>query len=268
MRETAQKNNTKIFGFVQVYSSIVDRDVSGSDLAWQINTMLAYEAKGLWYFYFRHPIPGTNDLSGGDRIKRTKYETAINPAKGRRQEEYYRDLYRFGSGVLTVDDQPGERFDDVVQINKESLAWGDVLVGLTNLRVRHIRGFDEGYVPVGTDEFARSGWSTAEEEYIADIRAADPVKSMGYILSYFEDKDKRPYLMIVNKRHGEFMSMKGGLLKTVVAFTKDVKNVYSISNKTGKEEKIKLGQHNAFEKEIEGGCAILLRLELHDKDKD
>ena len=104
------------------------------------------------------------------------------------------------------------------------------------------------------------------EPYIAAVKAAEQHKSMGYIVSFFEDKAKQPYVMIVNKRHGEFMSRKGGRLKTVVALTKDVKKAYSISNKTGKEEEIKLGSNNAFEKVFDGGGAILLRLELKATD--
>jgi hypothetical protein len=262
IRETSQENNCKQFGFVQVYSSRADRDVSESDLAWQVNSFLAYNCKGLWYFYFRHPVSGINDIVGAEVLKRTKHEMAVNYAKGHQEEEYYSPIYKFGSGVLTADDQKGERFDDVVQTNKETLVWGKTLIGLKNLRIRHFRGFNEAFVPVGANEFARWEWHGSVDQYIASIEATDKHNSMGYILSYFEDKDKRPYIMIVNKRHGEFMSRKGGLLNTVVAFTKDVKKVYSISNKTGKEEEIKLNKHNAFEKEIEGGCAILLRLSI------
>jgi hypothetical protein len=264
IRETAQKHNCKVFGFVQLYSSQATRDISESDLAWQVNSLLAHDCKGLWYFYFRHPMPGINELAEANVIKLTKHETALNYPKGRALEEYYRDIYTEGSGVLNANDQPGERFADVSRINRETLAWGDVLIGLKSLKVRHILGCQEGFPPVGADEFARKGWSDAEEKYIADVRADDHTKSMGYIISYFEDGHKKPYIMIVNKRHGEFMSCKGGLLKTTVAFTKEVKNAYLVSNKTSKEEKIQLSQFNAFEREIEGGGAILLRLELND----
>lgn len=260
-REMSQEHNCKQFGFVQVYSSHADRDVSSSDLAWQVNSLLAYGSKGLWYFYFRHPKPGIDDLAGTEVIKMKKYQKATNFAKGRRKEEYYSPIYTFGSGVLDVNDQKGERFDDVVQINKETLAWGKILTGLNNLRVRHITGFNQGRPPVGTDEFARRNWSGAVEQYVADIHAVVRYNSMGYILSCFEDEQKRPYIMIVNKRHGEFMSRQGGSLKTVIAFTKDVKNVYSVSNVTGREEKIELSPSNTFEKEMSGGGAILIRIE-------
>lgn len=178
-------------------------------------------------------------------------------------EEYYSDIYTFGSGVLNLDDKKGERFDDVAEVNAETLTWGNILIKLTNVRVRHILGFHEAFSPVGTDEFAHQDWSGAVEKYVVDISAGDKVKSMGYILSYFEDAQKQPYLMIVNKRHGEFMSRKGGKLNTKIAFTNEVKNVYSISNKTTVEEEMLLDNSNSFSREISGGGAILLRLELN-----
>lgn len=262
MRETAKNYNSKVFGFVQLYSSNTFRDISESDLAWQVNSLLAYGCKGLWYFYFRHPIPGINELTGKETLKTKKYETAINFSKGRIEEEYYSDIYHFGSGVLNENDEKGERFDDVVKLNHEVLAWSDIILDLNLLYVRHVRGFEEGFVPVGTDEFANQEWHGAQEKYIAEIKADSPEKSMGYIVSYFENKTKKPYVMIVNKRHGEFMSRNGGLLKTVVTFTKDIKNAYLISNRTSKEEKIKLNNTNSFEMSIGGGGAILLRLQL------
>jgi len=255
-RELSLKHNCKQFGFVQVYSSQKDRDVSASDLAWQVNSFLAYGSKGLWYFYFRHPVPGINDLFGEKVRTRTKYEMALNFSKGGRLEKYSTAIYDFGSGVLNFEDQKGERFDDVAQVNHAALAWGDTLLGLTHLRVRHFRGFNEGVPPVGTDEFIGGS-----EKYVAEIHASPSSDGMGYILSYFEDAENRPYLMVVNKRHGEFMDRQAGSLLTGVVFTQDVKKVYLVSDVTGREEKVPLNPLNAFEKDIPGGGALLMRIE-------
>ncbi len=260
-REVSSRYNCKQFGFVQVYSSRKDRDVSSSDLAWQINTFLAYNCKGLWYFYFRNPVPGINDLVGRDSMKRLKQDECIDFRKGRRTAKR-QGIYRFGRGVLDADDQKSDLFDDVSQINKEASVWGETLIGLKCLKIRHFRGFDDGYAPVGTAEFARLDWDGAVEQYVEDIKAAEEYLSMGYILSYFEDGQKRPYLMIVNKRHGEWMRREDGTLATVVSFTKDVKNVFSVSNVTGKEERGALDKANSFEVELSGGGAVLLRLEV------
>ncbi|WP_146683797.1 hypothetical protein [Limihaloglobus sulfuriphilus] len=261
-RELSLKNNCKQFGFVQVYSSYKDRNVSGSDLAWQINSFLAYGCKGLWYFYFRHPVCGINELAQKEALSHKTEGLAINYNNGGMREEYYEPVFKFGSGVLDSNDQKGPRYDDAAAINKETLCWGKVLLELENIKVRHIRGFGESFVPVGTDEFAGNvGRFGAAEEYIAGVDARNNVLSMGYIVSYFEDKDNRPYVMIVNKRHGEYMSRDGGSLKTVVSFTDDVKNVYAVSNTTGREEQVSLNNSNACVEELGGGGAVLYRVE-------
>jgi hypothetical protein len=262
-RELSQKNNCKQFGFVQVYSSHKDRNVSGSDLAWQINSFLAYGCKGLWYFYFRHPVCGINELAQKEALTHQEQALAINYNKGGLREEYYEPIYKFGSGVLDLDDTKGLRYDDAAAINKETLCWGEILLELENIKVRHIRGFDEPFVPVGTDEFAGDkNWFGVSEKYIAAVKPQDKCLGMGYIVSYFEDKHSRPYVMIVNKRHGEFMSRAGGRLTTVITFTEDVKSVYSVSSTTGKEEQIQPDDSNACTLEIDGGGAVLLRVEV------
>ncbi len=264
MRETAQKHNSKIIGFVQVYSSAASRDVSESDLAWQVNSLLAYGSKGLWYFYFRHPVPGINDLLGTEYMKQNKKDSVWNFQKGRVMEPAGENVYEFGSGVLTSDDQKGERFDDVARVNSETLAWGDILIHLNSLRVRHILGFNDAYPPVGTDDFTSIEWSGVVEKYVTKIAAKDHSKSMGFLLSYFEDQSKQQYLMIVNKRHGENMTREEGRLPTTVTFTTDVRNAFLVSNKSSKEELVQLDATNSFQREIDGGGAILIRLELNE----
>jgi hypothetical protein len=266
MRETAQKNNCKIIGFVQVYSSAAARDVSESDLAWQVNSLLAYGSKGLWYFYFRHPVPGINDLLGTEYMKQNKKDSVWNFQKGRIMEPCGDNVYEFGSGVLNAEDQKGERFNDVARVNKETLAWGDILIQLNSLKVRHVLGYSEAYPPVGTDDFTRKDWSGIVERYVAKITTKDQTQSMGFLLSYFEDKQKQQYIMIVNKKHGENMTREAGSLLTKITFTNEVKSVFQISNITSKEEAIQLDGLNSFEKAMDGGGAILLRLELSNKE--
>lgn len=265
MREMAQKNNCKIFGFVQVYSSHAMRDVSASDLAWQVNSLLAYGSKGLYYFYFRNPVPGINDMLGKEYMKPNKKDSIYDFNKGRILEPAGNNVYEFGSGVLNADDQKGERFDDVAKVNAETLAWGDLLIGFTSLRVRHILGYKDPFPPVGADEFAVQDWAGTTEKYVSKIAPKDKTISMGYILSYFEDKQKQPYIMIVNKRHGENMTREAGSLPTIIQFTKEVRNAYLVSNVTSKEKAVQLNQTNSFESEIDGGGAILLRLEINQQ---
>jgi hypothetical protein len=265
MRETAQKNNCKIFGFVQVYSSHATRDVSASDLAWQVNSLLAYGSKGLYYFYFRNPVPGINDMMGKEIMKQNKKDSIYDFNKGRILEVAGNNVYEFGSGVLNAEDQKGERFDDVAKVNAQTLVWGDLLIKLTSLKVRHILGATDPFPPVGTDEFAVQDWAGTTEKYVSKIAAKDKTISMGYILSYFEDKQKQQYILIVNKRHGENMTREAGSLPTLIQFTTEVKNVYLVSNITSKEEAVALNKANAFECEIDGGGAILLRLEINQQ---
>lgn len=261
MRETTQKYNCKILGFVQVYSSDAMRDVSDSDLAWQVNSLLAYGSKGLFYFYFRHPIVAINELTNSELMKPNKKDSIYDFNKGR-VKVHDTNVYEFGSGVLNAQDQKGERFDDVAKINAQALAWGEILIDLKSLKVRHILGLNEPFPPVGTDEFATKNWAGVDEQYIAKIDSNDKTQNKGYILSYFEDAQNRPYIIIVNKKHGENMSCEAGTLASTIRFKNEIVKVYSISNKTGKEESIQLDTNNGFECEISGGGAILLRLEL------
>jgi hypothetical protein len=267
MRETAQKNNCKILGFVQVYSSHTMRDVSASDLAWQVNSLLAYGSKGLFYFYFRHPVVAINELVGWELMKPNKKDSIHNFSCGRTKFPAVSDVYEFGSGVLNAQDQKGERFNDVAEVNREALTWGNLLDSFKSLYVRHILGTNEPFPPVGTDEFSVKDWGGAEEPYVTKIFSKEVSKNMGYILSYFEDPQKRPYIMIVNKRHGVNLSREAASLPTTINFTKDVEKVFSISNKTGKEEQIQLNQNNAYECVMTGGGALFLRLELKNNDK-
>lgn len=261
MRETAQKNNCKILGFVQVYSSDAHRDVSDSDLAWQVNSLLAYGSKGLFYFYFRHPVVAINELTNSELMKINKKDSVYDFKQGRIKVPGS-NVYEFGSGVLNAQDQKGERFNDVARINAQAFAWGETLINLKSLKVRHILGFNEPFPPVGTDEFATKNWAGVDEQYIVKIDSKDRTLNRGYILSYFEDTENRPYVMIVNKKHGENMSCEEGKLATVISFKSEIEKVYAVSNINGKEELLQLDKNNSFECEISGGGAVLLRLEL------
>jgi hypothetical protein len=194
-------------------------------------------------------------------MKTNKKDSIYNFNKGRVKFQA-ENVFEFGSGVLNAHDQKGERFDDVAKINAQTLAWGETLIDLKSLKVRHILGFNEPFPPVGTDEFATKNWAGVDEQYIVKIDSKDKTQNKGYVLSYFEDAQNRPYIMIVNKKHGENMSCEAGSLASTISFKNEIVNVYYISNKTGKEEPIQLDTNNGFECEISGGGAILLRLEL------
>jgi len=253
-RRYAMWNDSKMIGFVQIFSQAsLFRDVSESDVAWQVNTFLAYGCKGLWYFNFRHPHPGlsrtpkpvVSDIGVRD------FRYLPGP-----WSEYYKDAYTtFGPAILDYNDQPTRAFDYVRDINRQVAAWGPTLLRLNNIAVRHVVN-RHPFVPVGTEQFV-----SGTEPYIRNVRAVDVDEDMGFIVSYFEDADRTPYTMIVNKRHGEYMTRAGSRTKTLIQFDDSVKNVSMICNKTGNELPIEHHNRN-LRIDLDAGGAVLLKLHI------
>jgi hypothetical protein len=265
LRRYAIKNNSNRIGFVQTYSGIVQRDVSESDVAWQVNSLLAYGCKGLWYYCFRSP--GAAKAYAGEEKPEYRYPKPLTDGvmdlrKGKGiLREYYKQAYSEGPYILDFNDRPTPVYNYVKKVNVETLAWGDCLLKLNNIAVRHIAGFQQSFVPVGTEEFAVS-----TEKYINSVTTSQTTDDMGFIVSYFEDAQRQPYVMIVNKRHGEFMSRKGGTLPINVSLKDNVEKVFVVSNETGKEDETKIVNHNvSFQ--IDGGGAVLCRLIVGQSSK-
>lgn len=264
LRKFAMWNNSKQIGFVQTYSSTACRDVSESDLAWQVNTFLAYGCKGLWYFNFRHPTPG---LSGAKEPQISKAGVRDYRTLPGVWTEYYKPVYEtFGnSSVLGIDDKPSYVFEYTKKINAQVAAWGPLLLTLENTAVRHVVN-RQPFAPVGTEIFDTGKGESWQPEFssvplVRVIRAIDPDKDKGYIAGYFKSKDGENYVMIVNKRFGEYISCAGGRNATVIEFDELVKNVLVISNIDGTSSKAQV-TNNRLNIDIDGGGAILLKLEV------
>ncbi len=256
-RRHAAKNNSNQVGFVQVYSGSVHRDVSESDVAWQVNSLLAYGCKGLWYYCFRSP--GAAKAYWGEENPAYRnpklVDTVIDLRKGQGvAREYYKPAYGEGPYILDFNDKPTPVYDYVKKVNVETLAWGDLLLKLNNVAVRHIVGFQQSFVPVGTEGFAGS-----TEKYINSVTTSQVLDDMGLIVSYFEDVNNQPYIMIVNKRHGEWMSRKGGLLPITIFLKEDVQDAFFISNINGDYNNAEVIDRK-INFNLDGGGAALLKL--------
>lgn len=264
-RRHAVKNNSNQIGFVQVYSGIVQRDVSESDVTWQVNSLLAYGCKGLWYYCFRSP--GAAKAYAGEenpayRIPKLLTDGVMDLRKGKGiLREYYKPAYTEGPYILDFNDKPTLVYDYVKKVNTETLAWGNILLGLNNIAVRHVVGFQQSFAPVGTEEFA-----SGTEKYINSVMTSQATDDMGFIVSYFEDVKGQPYIMIVNKRHGEFMSRKGGKLPVNVLLNDNIEKVLVVSNETGQEGEAKI-VNQTVNFQIDGGSAVLCRLIIGQSSK-
>jgi hypothetical protein len=254
LRKFSQWNDSKQIGFVQLYSSSKNRDISESDVAWQVNSLLAYGCKGLWYFNFRHPYRGLS--------KAKEPEISPEGAKDQRRlpdawGEYYKPIYKNfgGSSALGMDDKPSFAFEYVKKANAIVKAWGPVLLSLENTAVRHVVN-RQPFAPIGTEVFVRGG-----EPFIKNVRALDVDEDEGYIVSYFKNDKDESFIMIVNKRHGEFMSCKGGQTRTIVLLDDNVKNLYAVSPKDASLLKVDI-KNARLVIDMEAGEAVLYKVEM------
>lgn len=249
MRRLALKNISQMIGFIQAVSTNENRDVSESDLAWQVNTMLAYGCKGLWYFRYTTAPYKSRKIEAGAR------DVSVYPIEVR---EYATTVYDVGEGILDGNDRPSYMYPFIKKINAETLVWGETLANLRSTHVRH--SGNSGYVaPVGAEMLRGDSIDTVQ-----NVVASNPQKDMGFIVGYFENSNKQQYVMIVNKRHGEFLSRKECSVDAVVTFRPDIKKAFSISNIDGKELPVTISNGQAI-LSIEGGSAVLLRLESSGK---
>ncbi|MFI4911502.1 MAG: hypothetical protein ACIAQZ_07530 [Sedimentisphaeraceae bacterium JB056] len=259
LRKFSQWNDSKQIGFIQLYSSSVCRDVSESDVAWQVNTLLAYGCKGLWYFNFRHPSAGDSKAKMPEISEAGAKDFRNLPGQW---AEYYKPVYENfgGSSALGMDDKPSFSFEYVKKANAQALAWGPLLLTLENNAVRHVVN-RQPFAPVGTEVFAEARFiSEANEPFINSVKAVDPDKDKGFIISYFENEAKDSYVMIVNKNHGEFITCKGGAAKTKIVFDEEVAGIKIVSPVDGTLEDKKITDR-LLTVDIEAGGAILFKVE-------
>lgn len=256
LRHYALKYNSRQIGFVQVYSSNVSREVSESDLAWQVNSFLAYGCKGLWYFNYRHPAAKGSAVKTNDPLNEI-FDFRLNSGTTAKP---YKPVRVFGSAVLDMNDKPSYAYPLVKNVNGKAIVWGKLLTNFTSVDVFHtsnsvVPGYNP-YDPVGADIFY-----PGEMKYIQNVTPTNPLSVSGFIIAYFEDSSKHPYVMIVNKKHGEDITCAQAAVMTKVEFKDNVKAAFSISNVDGKEKQMKI-ENKCIVENIGGGEAIFLRLEL------
>ena len=93
------------------------RDPTEADLRWQVNTALAYGARGIMYFTYVSP-PETESFKG------------------------------WGEGIVTWEGKPTRKFDEVKRINAELKALGPILMSLTSTAVYHSAPVPGGATPL------------------------------------------------------------------------------------------------------------------------
>jgi hypothetical protein len=113
-RNEAERAGIGMMGFVLVTSHMLYRVPSEADIRWQVNSLLAYGAKGIWYYNYR---------IGDDR---------------------------FGEGLITHNEGvPTERYAIVRQINEEVQRIGKLLLSLHSTVVVHA----DDIIPTGTQRY-------------------------------------------------------------------------------------------------------------------
>jgi len=253
LRRLAIKNNSTQIGFVQSFSSEYCRNPSESDMNWQVNTLIAYGCKGLWYFCYRSPRAMRNQ---GMQDFNSVLDFSAFPVE---MKEYSKPAVGFPDGIIGWDDKPTYLYPIVKKINEEVTALSPILMKLRNIAVRHY-GNDNEYgpdlitIPVGTDAFSKK-----YDKYISEIKTVKG-KNKGYIVSYFVNDQNVPYIMIVNKNHGENISRKGAAVSVEIAFKETVNKLWQISPTDCSEGFIELKDHK-LQTELDGGGFCIFKIE-------
>lgn len=185
------------------------RRPSESDVRWKQFTNLAYGAKGLWYFCYWGPH------RWDDRGWDTK--SIVDSATGEPTELYYQ----------------------VRKLNKNVLAMGEILLGLTSEAVAHT------HPPKGHPVFTKG------KHWIADIQAQDA------LIGFFRDANGQRYALVVNKRHGMGKSAKETADTITLTFAADVKEVEAVSWLDASPGKLAMKDNKASLR-ISGGTGVLL----------
>ncbi len=153
------------------------REPSESDIRWQVNSYIAYGAKGIWYYYFAMDPdkPGDGIPTGVGWYP--KHFTQAKPDPGFA-------VYQEGVGAT--------RYDTVRDINQQLHAIWPVLKNLKSVGVFHT----DSEPPIGT--------IAIQEGMSSQILS---LSGEGLLVGVFEHTeqtaDPAVYIYIVNKRHGQ-----------------------------------------------------------------
>lgn len=124
IRNAALKYNVPFWAFIQSIGFSGHREPSAAELRWQINTSLAYGAKGILYFTYWTPV-GSNE--------------------------------NFGSALIDAQGRKTPRYSEAQDINRELKGLGSRLLGLTSTGVYEAGRAGGDELPFGTAELPSDG---------------------------------------------------------------------------------------------------------------
>jgi hypothetical protein len=215
VREKTLANDIGFMGFVLNTEHGDYREASESDIYWQTYSLLAYGAKG--YFYYNY------------RITSTAFEDGL---------------------VTESTGQPTSTYYYAQSVNGEVLNIGSVLMSLESTGVYHtgsglpsmVTSYTNGSV-TGLDSFSGSDFVIGEFENMDD------------------DSDDDVYVMVVNKKHGAFMSVNSSSLLSTASLNVDSAYPYVYKYDTsGNLQQLTGSNGNYSLTDVGGGQGILLRL--------
>ena len=207
------------------------REPSASDIRWQVNSYIAYGAKGVWHYYYS--------------IDKDQPTDGLFTGVGWYPKSFTQDPPGPGLGE-TINDTGSQRFNAVAQINQRLHTIWPVLKNLESVGVYHA----DAKPPVGTaalkDRADTSQWGFAGEGFL-----------IGEFRNARGDNDDSIYLYIVNKKHGSVSNEVG----MDAAFTVSVPSgriVEVVGD--GEPEAITVGNDPGYRISLPGGAAVLLRV--------
>lgn len=176
IRDTALKHDLPFWGFVLSTPHWAYVTPTEADLRFQVYSLLAYGADGVWYFTYR----SVENLS-------------------RKSEELARAT-GIDSGLIGHDSDKSDRYEMVKEINAEILALGPTLLRLTSKGVYHL---DEPKLP--------RQYYLEDPKDVPELKC-EALPGGGYVQSVsggrplvglFQDVSGDDYFMIVNKKRRE-----------------------------------------------------------------
>lgn len=139
--------------------------------------------------------------------------------------------------------KPSYLWENMAKVNREVLALAPALLGLRAEKARFV-----GDVPPG---------AAALDGRDAPLRA---VVAQRALIGFFRDEADRPWLMVVNRRHGGRLSAESTRSTVQLLFDGSVQRALRVNEETGAEEDLPLEGRGVFVG-LPGGTGCLLRLE-------
>jgi hypothetical protein len=181
IRERALSHDLPFWGFVLCTPHWTYFTPTEADLRFQVYSLLAYGAKGLWYFTYR----SVKNLSGhSEELKR---------------------VFDVDSGLVDISGKPTGRYAIVKDINAEVIAIGPTLRRLTSTGIYHLdepklsRRYyleDPKEVPELKHEVL------PRESYLKSVTGGRP------LVGFFNDVSGDDYFIIVNKKRRQMNIVK------------------------------------------------------------